>query len=1176
MKKILLGASILLANLQYAQNVTQLNNYIPDILPSSPTTSSLMKFEEIPVDNYTGVADISIPVININIKNNLNLNLQLKYHSGSIAVDEKASDVGLGWNLMAGGTITRTVKGIPDEYKFDGDKRRRGIYRKDEINFPNRYNQVLDILKSGNLGYDNLQNFDKYNEFAWESFFKNTYDTEYDMYQYNFLGNIGRFIVKRSEAGEFIVRKLDDNNLKIKITNNLNFEPEKFVITDDTGYIYTFDVVEKSYSNNVIFSSGYGNSGSSSITKTIDYNSAFHLSSIKDANDVNLAVFTYETPSKEIVLLHNQTNYSFIGSTGFLDIIRAKECENQVFPQLNPTDQTSTNQIISYTRKIKEIDVINKALVKFEFETGRSDTNLHNPSESRFLKKIIVSNATSQKTNTFVLHQNYRESIFNRMFLSKVDVLDKNDDFLYDYQLTYKNLPLATNMQSLGKDLYGYLNLRPEYFFEGYYRNITPSVTNVDILEKIKLPTSGTINFSYENNTYSYNSAYVNTTENITNYDENINNWDEQSTSLIFNKTDKDLGTKKQVFTLDSPTQVYFFIQNNFQENNPSDWRYTLYRNITGTSSAIILTQYTGIEDPDQISKQSVFLEPGQYTLQLSSVDLNFKKPFTSNVKIFYKTKNQRQKYLMAGGLRIKKISHNEGDQNLRDIEYNYQNLNDANLSSGALLIPKPIYEYREINNRKNIRCLEFSYNGGVRNFYDFEFPEYHVITSSNIVPSQRSKGDVGYKYVKIRENGKGSQEFTYSSPIDIPSDYDFTNNPPLLFRETPDYKRGLLKSLNIINEQGSLVKNTVNTYTYTDTLENTGITYYRSNLPLSIYYSRFDKYSDFLNHIRGCAQNDFPIHTNTQSYVGYKEYFYENNNVLPPLCAFYSGETSGIIRYQIENEIIGKANLSKQENNDIFLGKTVKTITDTEFNILNYPLKQKTISADGEVIEAAYGYAHEKNNPYLIGKNIVGIPLETTITKTKDGITKTLSKAENLYPISQAEADTKTSGFALPYQINSTDFLNTTIAEVTYDRYDSKGNIQQYTTKDGISTTIIWGYNGIHPIAKIVGVKLSSITPSLIETIVNASNTDASAVLNNDEILFLSDLDMFRKEVEALSRANAQVTTYTYDPLIGVRSITPSSGIREIYKYDSANRLENIRDINGKLLKEFKYNYKH
>jgi hypothetical protein len=55
-------------------------------------------------------------------------------------------------------------------------------------------------------------------------------------------------------------------------------------------------------------------------------------------------------------------------------------------------------------------------------------------------------------------------------------------------------------------------------------------------------------------------------------------------------------------------------------------------------------------------------------------------------------------------------------------------------------------------------------------------------------------------------------------------------------------------------------------------------------------------------------------------------------------------------------------------------------------------------------------------------------------------------------------------------------------------------------------------------------------------------------------------------------------VTTYTYDPLIGVRSITPPSGIREVYIYDTANRLKEIRenDATGKLLKEFKYNYKN
>ncbi|MDQ0477483.1 hypothetical protein [Chryseobacterium sp. MDT2-18] len=53
------------------------------------------------------------------------------------------------------------------------------------------------------------------------------------------------------------------------------------------------------------------------------------------------------------------------------------------------------------------------------------------------------------------------------------------------------------------------------------------------------------------------------------------------------------------------------------------------------------------------------------------------------------------------------------------------------------------------------------------------------------------------------------------------------------------------------------------------------------------------------------------------------------------------------------------------------------------------------------------------------------------------------------------------------------------------------------------------------------------------------------------------------------------QITTYTYDPLIGVRSITPPSGLREYYFYDAANRLKEVRDSNGNVLKEYQYHYK-
>ncbi|MCJ7935719.1 MAG: hypothetical protein MUW56_19355 [Chryseobacterium sp.] len=210
-----------------------------------------------------------------------------------------------------------------------------------------------------------------------------------------------------------------------------------------------------------------------------------------------------------------------------------------------------------------------------------------------------------------------------------------------------------------------------------------------------------------------------------------------------------------------------------------------------------------------------------------------------------------------------------------------------------------------------------------------------------------------------------------------------------------------------------------------------------------------------------------------------------------------------------------------------------------------------------------------------MIDKNMLDIPLETETKQTTNGITKTTSKIETIYPTSQSEANTKTSGLVLPTSVKSYDLQNLAngSTEVSYDKYDSKGNLQQYTTKDGISTTIIWGYNQTQPIVKIEGAKWSDIQQSAIDIIVNASNTDATAAPNNDESAFLDILKTFRNNFP-----NYQVTTYTYNPLIGVTSITPPSGIRMVYLYDSANRLMEIREQNqtGKLLKEFKYNYKN
>ncbi|MGU3377178.1 hypothetical protein [Chryseobacterium sp. M5A1_1a] len=226
--------------------------------------------------------------------------------------------------------------------------------------------------------------------------------------------------------------------------------------------------------------------------------------------------------------------------------------------------------------------------------------------------------------------------------------------------------------------------------------------------------------------------------------------------------------------------------------------------------------------------------------------------------------------------------------------------------------------------------------------------------------------------------------------------------------------------------------------------------------------------------------------------------------------------------------------------------------------------LTSKITTLPGNVVQqAVYQYAHEQNNTDMIAANMVGIPLQTEVKENG----KVTSKAGTIY-----SKNTQTGNLVLPvselsYNLES----NSLSAEVFYDKYDSSGNLQQYTTKGGLSTVIIWGYGKTKPIAKIENAKLENIPASLISTIVNATDADGQAGPGNDETTLLDTFKTFRESLPSY-----QITTYTYDPLVGVRSITPPSGIREYYKYDSMNRLQSVVDVNNNILKEFNYHYKN
>ncbi len=127
-------------------------------------------------------------------------------------------------------------------------------------------------------------------------------------------------------------------------------------------------------------------------------------------------------------------------------------------------------------------------------------------------------------------------------------------------------------------------------------------------------------------------------------------------------------------------------------------------------------------------------------------------------------------------------------------------------------------------------------------------------------------------------------------------------------------------------------------------------------------------------------------------------------------------------------------------------------------------------------------------------------------------------------------------------------------------------GKPVQMFQKSGEATSYIWGYNGQFPVAKIEGMTRAALN-SQLGSLVGQIETETD---QNEIQDYLDDL---RNDT---TTANAMVTTYTYEPLNGVKTITDPKGDIITFYYDAFGRLEQVKDKEGKILSENEYNYAH
>lgn len=182
------------------------------------------------VNLFTGTPSVGVPIWNVTSEG-LSHPISLVYQGGGVKVDAVAAKAGIGWQLNAGGMISRELRGLPDELSIDGSNPRKGWL----------HNTNHSLI--GNLSFQSDNNFsDCSDEGAdWNTLDQlNLYDgtmmdTEPDIFHVNTAGLNFSFVhdnngdIKTIPYADVLIEPVQISNQFIS-----------FKITDSNGIMYNF------------------------------------------------------------------------------------------------------------------------------------------------------------------------------------------------------------------------------------------------------------------------------------------------------------------------------------------------------------------------------------------------------------------------------------------------------------------------------------------------------------------------------------------------------------------------------------------------------------------------------------------------------------------------------------------------------------------------------------------------------------------------------------------------------------------------------------------------------------------------------------------------------------------------------------------------------------------------
>lgn len=466
----------------FAQSPSDRQNFLPKIIPSSPEAAMLQRFGNYNVNLFNGVPEISIPLYEINT-GKLKVPITLSYHASGIRVRDEATFVGLGWNLFAGGAISRTVKSKADE----------------QLGYLNGSYTIaspgsLDPLNNGtDLNYSNDAT-------------RGLYDLEPDIYSCNLPTINCKFYYGNRSITQPVIIPFSS----AKINTALSGNALSFSILDESGIEYKLGNTKEMYSSG---------------TSLDFYPTAWNVEQMISEDKTDIIYFNY-------------SDNSYNGGGGdYYDLTTVTDKITNTTPGSCGSQGNSTigGGTISSSGGGQASGIGSNVLQEIKFPQGKvvfeldAVNRLDIPNKSLKTVKIysldpVTQNYTLLKTYTFS-YSYFVNGTERRLKLTSLQLKDNVNVNIQTYSFTYNETNTMPLKNSRSRDFWGYFNNKTNNTLIPYTdilllgnggvgstpatiggplngREPDPAFNQVGTLTKITYPTGGTSEFTYETNQY--------------------------------------------------------------------------------------------------------------------------------------------------------------------------------------------------------------------------------------------------------------------------------------------------------------------------------------------------------------------------------------------------------------------------------------------------------------------------------------------------------------------------------------------------------------------------------------------------------------------------------------------------------------------------------------------------